>query len=583
MIGTNPFSTLTPDSLLGQDGGLLSLFGTTLDGAPQTGFGSILEALDGFSLRGMTDTPNDTTKDLSASPENTAPFLPFLMSIPLPIVDVEPSPVATAPVETAGPVLDVAKPTIPLGMAPQIPSSENMDHEPLKTPKTPDADIQNSTLAQHNPINIKPDGLSRLPLVSAALPDFVPVANDVKTLVENAQAGMMPNRPLPTLMMNRPVFNQNEAPTEPTSTEIQAEKPQITPTAPTHQSAMAAAPSVPLATNAPSSVPMTPEDLDAALNAMANLRAPMQVADNGKGSISDRPLSGPSAALIPAYPSETGALSQPAMAVLAQAEPLAKKPVPVSEGDVKKKPSLTSAPHIAKHDAPQEGPQDTNPLRLASFEDLRQTPSDPVKTTEFSTVADASPLKVDAFGTLPRQESPLAQNTPLPTASLAASLAPLPDTAASASQRMTAFHHAATLTPMEVQHARENLAMTIKQGIQDDNTKIRIQMSPERLGTVDVAMDIAQDGTVNAVIGADRQETYDWLRRDASSLQELLQQAGLKMGQGGLSFAYHDQRQAFEQKVAGLKGRTPQADPDVKTVAMRPLSYNPNQALDIHA
>jgi flagellar hook-length control protein FliK len=136
---------------------------------------------------------------------------------------------------------------------------------------------------------------------------------------------------------------------------------------------------------------------------------------------------------------------------------------------------------------------------------------------------------------------------------------------------------------MHLQHARESLAMNIKQGVQDENTQIRIKMSPERLGNVDVAMDIAHDGTVNAVIGADRQETYDWLRRDASSLQELLQQAGLKMGQGGLSFAYHDQRQAFQEKVDGLKGRSLQGDPDVKTVAMSPLSYNPNQVLDIHA
>jgi flagellar hook-length control protein FliK len=157
------------------------------------------------------------------------------------------------------------------------------------------------------------------------------------------------------------------------------------------------------------------------------------------------------------------------------------------------------------------------------------------------------------------------------------------DTTAASSQRMMAFHQAAALTPMETQHARENLAMTIKKGMDDENTQIRIKMSPERLGTVDVAMEIAQDGTVNAVIGTDRQDTYDWLRRDASSLQDMLQQAGLKMGQGGLSFAYHDQRQAFEQKVADLKGRSVQADPDVKTVAMRSLSYNPNQALDIHA
>jgi hypothetical protein len=583
MIGTAPFSLLTTEGLPAQDvGGILSLMGKSRGDTANEDFGSILQALvkdsgdasADFSLGAMMDFPKETSGD----DENTASFLPFLFPVPPHIVhDQNPLVQDTGPITPTS----LAKAETPLGPALNNPAEHII---PDNTPSMSDHPIKDKqgegeAKTPNNPT--PPTMLSVLPFVPAALPEIVPVNAEVKTLAEATQTLPLSLPPLVSPKTITPLTNQSHMAAEQVLVDS-ARVPHTDPKVPAASlmTAPLLTPEAPTALKPPSTLPSTPEDLDAALNAMASLQAPTQVADNRRNTQTDRHLSAPLPEATAQTPTPPDSVKHSA-AVVAQADALPIKPLIPSETGAKKKPSL--GPVTAENTVPQDRPQDINPLRLASFEDLRQTPSDPVKTTEFSTVADASPLKVDAFGTLPRQESPLAQNTPLPTASLAASLAPLPDTAASASQRMTAFHHAAALTPLEVQHARENLAMTIKQGIQDDNTQIRIQMSPERLGTVDVAMDIAQDGTVNAVIGADRQETYDWLRRDASALQELLQQAGLKMGQGGLSFAYHDQRQAFEQKVAGLKGRTLQTDPDVKTVAMRPLSYNPNQALDIHA
>jgi hypothetical protein len=406
----------------------------------------------------------------------------------------------------------------------------------------------------------------------------------VKTLVGETQDGGLSPRPLSAL-------EGYKAPQPNNLTEMPAPIDETASLAPADPAGSAKLPLAALSkkpdTSAPAaSMPTVQEDLDAALNAMASLKAPMQVADNKTLSGTDRPLTAPLADLTPTHQGEALNTSQQAATVLAQAESLPiKTPASLPAADTKKKSTLTSSPVTKEIAAVNDTPKDTTPVRLASFEGSPQNTADPVKALEFSTVADASPLKVEGFGAPHRQDTPLAENGPLsmPTASLSQPLSPMTDTTAGSSQRMMAFHQAAALTPMETQHARENLAMTIKKGMDDENTQIRIKMSPERLGTVDVAMEIAQDGTVNAVIGTDRQDTYDWLRRDASSLQDMLQQAGLKMGQGGLSFAYHDQRQAFEQKVAGLKGRTSQTDPDVKTVAMRSLSYNPNQALDIHA
>jgi hypothetical protein len=580
MIGTNPFSSLTTEGLSGQDMGMLSLFGQTTGDAKET-FGSIL----GDVLGGMDGLSHNSAMDLAETPsestEGTMPFLPFLFPVALPVLDFQNSPTEGTDLTLEFSFLDGQ---IPLGLPLQKKTSENPVSLSEILPNQDNADLDDlkETKKQTNPA-----GLSvtiPLPFVPAVLPHFVPVHNDVKALVEKTQDDHL--SPVPLAALKGYQAPQPEALTEmPTPLDEKTSVASLPPKA-SSETPPIALPSKSDTLTLSSSVPTTPEDLDAALNAMASLKAPMQVADNTALSRVDIPLSAPLPNLTPAHQGEALNTSQQAATVLAQAESLPiKTPAALPAADTKKKPALTASPVSQDVAAVKDTPKDTTPVRLASFDDAPQNTSDPVKALEFSTVADASPLKVEVFGAPHRQDTPLAENGPLsmPTASLSQPLSPMMDTTAASSQRLMAFHQAAALTPMETQHARENLAMTIKKGMDDENTQIRIKMSPERLGTVDVAMEIAQDGTVNAVIGTDRQDTYDWLRRDASSLQDMLQQAGLKMGQGGLSFAYHDQRQAFEQKVADLKGRSVQADPDVKTVAMRPLSYNPNQALDIHA
>ncbi len=580
MIGTNPFSSLTTEGLSGQDMGILSVFGKP-DANAQGDFGSILGALDGFSGDGsILDFPKNTTE----STEGTAPFLPFLFPVALPVLDFQKSPTEGSNLHMESSLLDGQS---ALGLPVQKKPSENPVSLSEILPNQGNSDLGDlkETKKQTNPAGLSVT--SPLPFVPAALPSFAPVHNDVKTLVGEMQDGGLSPRPLSAL-------EGYTAPQPEALTQMPAPIDKTASLAPVDPKGSAKLPLAALSeksnTSAPAaSIPTVQEDLDAALNALASLKAPMQVADNKTFSGTDRLLTAPLPESTPTHQGEALTVSQQATAVLpqaqAQAQSLPAKTLSsLPTADTKKKTSLTSAPVTEEAQTVNNTPKDTTPVRLASFENSPQNTPDPIKTIEFSTVADASPLKVEGFGAPHRQDTPLAENAPLsmPTASLSQPLSPMTDTAGS-SQRMMAFHQAATLTPMETQHARENLAMTIKKGIDDESTQIRIKMSPERLGTVDVAMEIAQDGTVNAVIGTDRQDTYDWLRRDASSLQDMLQQAGLKMGQGGLSFAYHDQRQAFEQKVAGLKGRTSQTDPDVKTVAMRPLSYNPNQALDIHA
>ena len=215
---------------------------------------------------------------------------------------------------------------------------------------------------------------------------------------------------------------------------------------------------------------------------------------------------------------------------------------------------------------------DTTPVKVAAFPD-KENAFTPINVTNTINTAVAT-ASVNSFDTtqMTDQQAINSNNTVnnIDVANDKTQIIP----------KMAAFapHVVANNFP----HAREALAKNIKQGIDEDITKIKIKMSPERLGTVDVTMNIASDGTVNAVIGADKIETFDWLRRDSSALQDMLQQHGLKMGQNGLSFAYNDGRQAFYEKMASVnKNNDETITEEPKQITMRSISSN--QALDIHA
>lgn len=71
--------------------------------------------------------------------------------------------------------------------------------------------------------------------------------------------------------------------------------------------------------------------------------------------------------------------------------------------------------------------------------------------------------------------------------------------------------------------------------------EISIQMQPQTLGRVGVAMKFGADGKVTANVTADRPETLALLKSDAAGLQQALQDAGFQADMEGLSFSLsHD-------------------------------------------
>lgn len=104
-------------------------------------------------------------------------------------------------------------------------------------------------------------------------------------------------------------------------------------------------------------------------------------------------------------------------------------------------------------------------------------------------------------------------------------------------------------TPVPVSGIAVEIAAQARAG----NNRFEIRLDPPELGRIDVRLDVDQDGNVKSRLVIERSDTYDLLRRDSSTLERALQQAGLKTSDNGLEFTLRDQgsaqRDAREQNL----------------------------------
>jgi chemotaxis protein MotD len=85
------------------------------------------------------------------------------------------------------------------------------------------------------------------------------------------------------------------------------------------------------------------------------------------------------------------------------------------------------------------------------------------------------------------------------------------------------------------------LAVEIAGQARAGNSRFEIRLDPPELGRIDVRLDVDRDGNVTSRLVIDRADTYDLLRRDQSTLERALQQAGLKTSDNSLEFQLRDQ------------------------------------------
>lgn len=85
-------------------------------------------------------------------------------------------------------------------------------------------------------------------------------------------------------------------------------------------------------------------------------------------------------------------------------------------------------------------------------------------------------------------------------------------------------------------------------------TNFQIRLDPAELGRVDVKLQIHENGEVNASLVVDRVETLQMLKRDASTLQNAFEQAGLKQSPDGLTFSLRGEGQQGQQQEQRRQG-----------------------------
>jgi flagellar hook-length control protein FliK len=85
------------------------------------------------------------------------------------------------------------------------------------------------------------------------------------------------------------------------------------------------------------------------------------------------------------------------------------------------------------------------------------------------------------------------------------------------------------------------LAVEIAARVTRDEKSFQIRLDPPELGRIDVQLSMDASGHVTTHLTADRPETLNLLRQDASSLQRALESTGLKSGSGGLEFSLRNQ------------------------------------------
>ncbi len=134
------------------------------------------------------------------------------------------------------------------------------------------------------------------------------------------------------------------------------------------------------------------------------------------------------------------------------------------------------------------------------------------------------------------------------------------------------------------------IALQVTRAIPQGIDRFSLQLHPTELGTVEIQLDFAEDGRVSALIVAELPETLDMLQRDSRSLERSLNDTGLQLDSGGLSFSLkQDQDQqgqgfgafSHHQSPAYRNGHVLEGDGDSAS-KQDPARITQQRLLDIH-
>lgn len=99
------------------------------------------------------------------------------------------------------------------------------------------------------------------------------------------------------------------------------------------------------------------------------------------------------------------------------------------------------------------------------------------------------------------------------------------------------------------------IAMQIAKHVAKGVSTFEIRLDPPEMGRIDVKLELAQDGRVNAHLAVEKPETLDLLQRDAKALEQALRDAGLDANADTLNFS-------LQNGGSGNAGADPDAGAD---------------------
>ncbi|MCZ8376538.1 MAG: flagellar hook-length control protein FliK [Beijerinckiaceae bacterium] len=309
--------------------------------------------------------------------------------------------------------------------------------------------------------------------------------------------------------------------------------------------------------------------VDAPVDAEGVLAAPVVAAPTG-----DMPVEGEAVATTGAAAMATKAAADAAAAIETSSAPT-------------KDAGATGAVTLAGKSGAEAGtsPDAASP-EPASLLAATETSGKAAKTSEATTTPTGTEAKAQGAGQghHPVRTTPFAelfhgmgtQNAIYRPADILAGLDRALPTAALGQAEPTAIR------PTPLQMLPIEIGMQAVRGV----TNFQIRLDPAELGRVDVKLQIKENGEVNASLVVDRVETLQMLRRDASTLQQAFEQAGLKQSADGLTFSLRGEGQSGQQQERGRQGSSQQGLEDIGTkpqmgdLVMR-RALIPNTSLDL--
>ena len=135
----------------------------------------------------------------------------------------------------------------------------------------------------------------------------------------------------------------------------------------------------------------------------------------------------------------------------------------------------------------------------------------------------------------------------------------------------------------------DQISVKITKALQTGTDRISIQLKPAELGRIDVKLEMTHDGRVMTVVTAEKQETLDLLRRDASELQKALADAGLQNGDMEFNLKGQEKKTAEDGEGKGngdgalAEADSEQTDPESAVLTAWESGILMNGRLDMRA